>query len=182
MEIYALLSEALRYPDPGSLERLRAGLDQAGESPARTELEAFMAAVGRLSLESWEELYTRTLDLNPAVAPYVGFQVWGESYQRGAFLSALNRAMFESEVDLEGELPDHLTPVLRYLARTGEPLPALSEQLAPAVRRMASVLSAAEPENPYVRLLRAVLIAWEAGPVAGASERGAESRRNYELE
>lgn len=182
MEIYALLSEALRYPDPGSLERLRSGLEQADESPARTELETFLASVERLGLDGWEELYTRTLDLNPAVAPYIGFQVWGESYQRGGFLSALNRAMYESKVDLEGELPDHLTSVLRYLARTGEPLPALSEQLAPAVRRMVSVLSAAEPQNPYVRLLRAVLIAWEAGPVMGASERGAESRRKYELE
>ena len=55
--------------------------------------------IAPLSLGEWEELHTRTLDLNPPAAPYVGYQIWGDSYQRGAFLAKMNRALVEAGVD-----------------------------------------------------------------------------------
>ena len=115
-----------------------------------------MKKIRPLSPGEWEELYTRTLDLNPPSAPYVGFQTWGESYQRGAFLSKMNRELLENGIDLQGELPDHLIPVLRYLGQVSEPLPELIEVLGPAVQRMTAGLRKADPDNPYLDLFEAV--------------------------
>ena len=159
MSIYALLAQALVYPYPGLLDELKAGLAQAEKGPARDKAAAFLKQIGRLSLADWEELATRTLDLSPAAAPYVGFQVWGESYQRGAFMAKLNRAMAELDIDPAGELPDHLVPVLRYLAAADPPLPELVGHLKTAVERMIAILREKERDNPYIHVYEAVLAA-----------------------
>ena len=65
----------------------------------------FVEKIVPLSLSEQEELFTRTLDLSPLSAPYVGYHVWGESYKRGEFMAALNKEMKELGVDLDGELP-----------------------------------------------------------------------------
>lgn len=157
--IYGLLAQALGYPRPGLLEELRAGLAGLGKVPGRDGLAAFIKKIGRLSLAEWEELATATLDLNPAAAPYVGFQVWGESYPRGAFMAQLRRAMAELDVDPGGELPDHLAPILRYLAATDQSLPELPDHVQTAVGKMIAILREKERGNPYIHVYEAVLAA-----------------------
>ena len=157
MSIYTLLAEAFSYPHTGLLEELETGLREADRSPACRGLARFMRKVGRLSLAEWEELATRTLDLSPAAAPYIGFQIWGESYQRGEFMAKLNRAMAELDIDTAGELPDHLAPVLRYLDRVDQPIPELAEHFETAVGRMVATLHEKDKSNPYLELLGATL-------------------------
>lgn len=161
METYAtnienLLAEAFCYPGPEQLKFLETGLAILPVSPQKEKAAAFIKKIKRLSLGEWEELYTRTLDLNPPAAPYIGFQTWGESYQRGTFLSKMNRTLMEAGIDLQGELPDHLIPVLRYLGQISQPLPDLIEVLAPAMQRMTKELRKADPGNPYLDLFEAV--------------------------
>lgn len=156
MNTFDLLAEAFRYPFPGLAETLETGLEQLPPKPVKTQMMDFLKSVQRLSLGEWEELYTRTLDLNPLATPYVGFQIYGESYQRGEFMSRLNREMSRLAIDLGGELPDHLLPVLRYLDATPDPMPELVEALPSAIQRMHSVLRKAEAGNPYLHLLDAV--------------------------
>lgn len=158
VNIFLLIADAFCYPDPMQLERLESGLAGLPDSAEKKGLAAFIKKVRGLSLSEWEELHTRTLDLNPPAAPYIGFQTWGESYQRGVFLSKLNRAMFEARIDLEGELPDHMIPVLRYLGAVKNPLPELVEVMFPAVQRMLGVLRKADSGSPYIDLLETVLM------------------------
>jgi len=157
MSIYILLADAFGYPYTGLLDKLKAGLLEAGPSPARNGVEAFVKKIGRLTLAEWEELATRTLDLSPAAAPYIGFQIWGESYPRGEFMSKLNRALLEANVETEGELPDHIVPALRYLGAVAEPLPELAEHFEGAVKRMAATLREKDRGNPYIDLFEAAL-------------------------
>ena len=157
MAIFELLAKTFTYPYPGLLEELEAGLAEAGRVPGRDGLSAFVKQIAKLSLSEWEELCTRTLDLSPAAAPYVGFQVWGESYQRGEFMSKLNRHMYELDIDPAGELPDHMVPVLRYLGVADEPLPELMENFEPAVERMIGILREKDRRNPYISLFEAAL-------------------------
>jgi nitrate reductase delta subunit len=156
MNTFNLLAECFRYPTPGLAEELRLGLEQLPVGPLKKSLEAFLKPLQKLPPGEWEELYTRTLDLNPLATPYIGFQIYGESYQRGNFMALLNREMRLHQIDQGGELPDHLLPVLRYLGVVSEPIPELLEALPQAVRRMQAVLRKAEPGNPYVHLLDAV--------------------------
>lgn len=152
---YMTLAEAYCYPAPGRLKTLQRGATALPTGESKDAYATFLKSIEALSLGGWEELHTRTLDLNPPAAPYVGYQMWGESYQRGEFLARMNRALAETGVDADGELPDHLTPILRYLAATAEPLPELSEVLGTALERMTTALRKAEPDNPYVDLLQA---------------------------
>lgn len=151
-----LLAEALCYPGPDQLTFLEKGIEMIPEGPQKNFLISFVKKIKPLSQGEWEELYTRTLDLNPPAAPYIGFQTWGESYQRGVFLSKMNRTLLEAGIDLQGELPDHLIPVLHYLGQVKEPLPELIEVLGPAVKRITNGLRKADPDNPYLDLLEAI--------------------------
>lgn len=154
---YLLLAEALRYPAPGHLAALQKGLQDLPSVSEKRSLSAFLDGVKMLSLGAWEELYTRTLDLNPPAAPYVGFQTWGESYQRGEFLSKMSREVMVYDIDTDGELPDHLIPVLRYLAQADRPLPELLTVIEPAVQRMITALQQVDARNPYLELLEGTL-------------------------
>lgn len=155
--VFAVFAQAFRYPAPGRMEGLQAGLQELIDRPLRASYNAFLRKVSQLNLGEWEELYTRTFDLSPAIAPYVGFQTWGESYQRGNFMALMNRELNEYDIDLDGELPDHLVPVLRYLAVAPQPAPELVEILPPALQRMRAVLAKSDPGNPYIHLVDAVM-------------------------
>jgi nitrate reductase delta subunit len=157
MGIYACIAEALKYPDAESKKRLLA-LSGSLDIEARPGFLDFLEQVNQIDLYQWEELYTRTWDLQPAVAPYIGYQIWGDSYPRGEFMSRLNREMAGFHIDMEGELPDHLIPVLRYLDVASEPVPDLLPNLQPALKSMRHALKKADPENPYLCLLDVLLV------------------------
>jgi nitrate reductase delta subunit len=170
MNAYEALARGYCYPNPGHLAELVAAGEMIPAGTARRSFRRFTGLLAELSLSEWEELHTRTLDLSPLFAPYVGYVTWGESYQRGAFLASMNRAEAEAEIDPDGELPDHLDPVLRYIGRVADPLPELLEVLAPSVDKMLMALKKAEPGNPYVHLLAATrrVVPTEASSVEGA--------------
>ena len=165
MSIYTFLAEAFSYPFSGQIEILNVSLEKARNGSKSAVIDKFIQVIEALSLAEREELYTRTLDLSPLTAPYVGYQLWKESYKRGAFMSELNHEMNALGIDKAGELPDHLIPVLRYLDAAPNPLPALLEALPKALKKMRKELKKAEPQNPYRYLLAAISPACQALPV-----------------
>jgi nitrate reductase delta subunit len=153
MRAASVVAMGFRYPAPGRLEELLAAVASLEEGPVRREMERLLAAVAALELGEWEELHTRTLDLSPLFVPYVGHVTWGESYRRGEFMAELAGGMREAGVDPDGELPDHLGPVLRLLEL--RPSPDLVEVVAEAIGKMDKELAKAEADNPYRHLLSA---------------------------
>lgn len=150
----SVIALGFQYPTSDAAVRLGAAAKSLQGSPAR-HMEQFVSAVSALELGEWEELHTATLDLSPQFIPYVGDVAWGENYRRGAFMADLKVAMEAAGVDLAGELPDHIEPVLRYLAATEAPLDDLMAVLPSALRTMGEVLHKADPDNPYRHLLAA---------------------------
>jgi nitrate reductase delta subunit len=151
-----VLAKALRYPAVGRLEVLEAGLSGMPAGEERDAYGAYLGYVQRLGLGEWEELYTRTWDLNPAVVPYVGYQIWGDNYQRGNFMADMSRALRENAIELAGELPDHLVLVLHYLDVCSQPIPELMEILERSLQKTQTDLRKTDQANPYNELLAAV--------------------------
>ena len=153
---YEAIALAFRYPGPGSLDEVKSKWGALPAGAVRRHLLKFLGRVEALSPAGWEELHTRTLDLAPIFAPYVGYVIWGDNYQRGEFMAALKVAQDEAGVDRDGELPDHLEPVLRYLAVVERPIAALVEIIPQAMSRIAKTLKEAEADNPYRHVLAAL--------------------------
>ena len=170
MTSFDAIALALRYPGPGSLEEVRSAWEALPVGGVRRHLLKFLGELEALDLAGWEELHTRTLDLAPIFAPYVGYMIWGDSYQRGEFMAEMKVAQDEAGIDRRGELPDHLDPLSRYLAIVDEPLSQLVELFPEAIGRMKKTLKAAEKDNPYRHVLQALEEAGGklASPVGGA--------------
>jgi nitrate reductase delta subunit len=170
MQDFARLAAAFQYPTPDRLAELEQAAAGMESGSTRRQFRAFVAELEGLSLAEWEELHTRSLDLSPLFVPYVGWVTWGENYQRGEFMAEMKAALEFQGVPMNGELPDHLDPVLRYLAVADPPLPSLVEVFPAAVATMTKKLKETDNSSPYLYLLKAIGSAAESlkTPVGGA--------------
>ena len=108
-------------------------------------------------LADLEELYTRTFDFSPSCALEIGWHLFGEDYNRGAFLVRLREELARHGIQESCELPDHLTHVLPLLDRM-RPDEAARFALAcvtPAVEKMLAGLEG--KQNPYEHLFRCLV-------------------------
>jgi len=161
MKATEVVALGFRYPNPFQLDELKEAVSGSLQGLVRGRMDSFIGEIEGLELGEWEELHTATLDLSPKFVPYVGHVTWGENYRRGEFMAALKRDMERCGVDLLGELPDHIEPIMRYLAATKAPLPDLMEVVADSVSTMRSTLAKADRKNPYRHLLSAASAAIE---------------------
>ncbi len=148
------IAVGFRYPRPDSLELLTDVVAKT-RGVIHRHLQQFLDEISKLSLAEWEELHTSTLDLSSLFVPYVGHVQWGDNYKRGEFMAELKGAMRNDGIALDGELPDHLEPIMRYLAVSSSPMAELVDVLPGAMTHMEKTLKIASPKNPYLHLLAA---------------------------
>lgn len=159
-QVFSAFAELLAYPatDPAAAARRCHALVR--DRAAAAHLDAFAARAAAARPHELEELYSTTFDLDPACVPYLGHHLCGDSPQRGAFLARLVEVYRQDGFPAAapgGELPDHLTVVLRYLAAVsgGEDRRALLEDaLVPALDKMLAALE--DPGNAYRGVLSAL--------------------------
>jgi nitrate reductase delta subunit len=170
MQDFKRLAIAFQYPTPDRLAELERTAAEMENGAAKRQFGVFVDELKRLSLPEWEELHTRSLDLGPLFVPYVGWVTWGENYQRGEFMAEMKVALEFEGVPLNGELPDHLDPVLRYLAVADPPLPSLVEVFPASIAVMIKKLKEADDASPYLHLLKAIAAVADTikTPVGGA--------------
>jgi nitrate reductase delta subunit len=161
--ILAALGALLEYPGAGFLARLDAARHAtSGGGDAGAAFGQFATAMAALEPDAREELYTTTFDVTPACVPYVSIHLFGEeNFKRGEFMAALHARYQQAGFPPAGELPDHLSVLLRFAATAGE---AEGRELAGycllgPVSGMAAALTEA---NPYRALLVAVHAAVQA--------------------
>jgi len=158
--IYELLAGLVEYPTPDLPDQVAACVAALRRTHPRAArpLARFEQFAAGAALSALEELYTSTFDLTPVCYPYVGYQLFGDTYKRGAFLAQLNARYREHAFTAAaGELPDHLGVILRYLARTGD-MELVTEGLIPTLKRMIDQLKG----NPYRDVMRAILTALQS--------------------
>lgn len=189
-ETLRLFARVLDYPDEGTAEDRAQLVRRLGEArpEATRALEAHVREMGESSLARQREIYATTFDVNPVVCLYAGYHLFGDSYQRGAFMAHLNRTYDEAGYEPAGELPDHFCVLLAFLAHArtledpsadpGTDLPVWCDELiddaiVPAARTIVRAFD--QTSNPYGALLQAVLLAFER-PGGARSDGEARSR------
>lgn len=169
------LALAFEYPSCAALAALRSAASSlpAAVTDPSAALQRFLSHLDRLAPSGREELFTRTFDLNPACALEIGWHLYGENYERGAFLVWLREQHRALGVTESGELPDHLSYVLRAIGRLeGEPAAALAAATHTAIDRILHKLT--DESNPYHEALRAVQNLLETNFALASAAPGAE--------
>jgi len=156
-EKYDGLAGLFHYPTTGfreDAEHCRLLLS-VNEPAAGEMIGAFAGETADLSLAQMEELFTRTFDLNPECCLEVGWQLFGEKYNRGSFLVWMREQLKSHGLAEEVELPDHLTYVLMLLGRMerAEADRFATEAVLPAMDRMLGGMK--DKGNSFEKVVRA---------------------------
>ena len=138
---YELLADLFQYPEssffkkaPEVLSFLKREYPSAAE-----EIQMFCNQLLNNDLNSVQELYTRSFDVQAITTLDVGYVLFGDDYKRGEILSHLNREHQKVHNDCGRELADHLPNLLNLMAKSqdsefvGE---LIEEILFPALTKM----------------------------------------------
>jgi nitrate reductase delta subunit len=152
-ELLELFAGMLEYPQPG-LAALARECERRVGAPAAGALREFRMFVEGTPPARLEEVYTAAFDLSAESCPYAGYHLFGEGYQRSAFLQELKARYRARGLETGSELPDHLSVLLRFAAACGEGEEReeiLHEAVLPALQRMTP------PAGPgYTAVLKAL--------------------------
>jgi nitrate reductase molybdenum cofactor assembly chaperone NarJ/NarW len=156
-------AELLEYPAADPVPVARRCRDLLSRRGSTRHLDRFLERAEAARPHELAEIYSSTFDLDPACAPYVGHHLCGEdSPRRGTFMARLADVYRQdgfAGAGPQGELPDHLAVVLRYLSAVpaGTNRQALLEDgLVPALDRM--LAAPLDDDNPYRSLLAALRV------------------------
>ena len=147
------------YPKDDDSDRLKHLSSRLSDQNAKAAvfIDQFRSNWCSLTLQERQETYTRTFELTPACAPYVSVHLFGEeSFARSRFMTGLAQTYARFGLDTRGELPDHLSIVLRaYEWLEPEERKDLRDYcLAKALTAMQSALS--RSHNLYLDLVTAL--------------------------
>jgi len=115
---YQLLAPLFEYPRAGYPDRVRdIGDFLSGRySDASAELDRFIELLPADDLQTMQELFTRSFDVQAATTLDVGYVLFGDDYKRGMLLANLNREHRNAGVDTGTELADYIPNLLRLMA------------------------------------------------------------------
>jgi nitrate reductase delta subunit len=169
----------LSYPQGDTNDAARACQALLAEHnlPAAAELERFCEFVEGQAASRVEEIFTATFDLQPVCYPYVGYQLFGESKQRALFLVKIQECYRNHGYVTGGELSDHLSEVLRFLATAQDTTAReelVNDGLLPALAKIVQGME--DGEHPYGDVLRALqgFLSGESTIAVAANSAGRE--------
>ncbi len=118
-QVLASLARLFRYPTAetcSAVERLYVVLQH--EIPlAAKEIARFGEQTERLSIEQFEETYTKTFEINSKCAPEIGWHLFGEEFTRGMLLVRMREELARYGIPETTELPDHISHALLLVAQ-----------------------------------------------------------------
>ena len=155
-EFLSRVAAILIYPEADYAACVQLCMEAA--TPAeRALLAGFAANIRALKVEEAQELFTRTLDLNPVCSLEMGWHLFGENYDRGLLMVRMRSELRRHRIAETGELPDHLAHALPLLEHMAPPDAEdfAGAIVAPALEKM--LASFAGKQNPYECVLQAVM-------------------------
>ncbi len=156
--VYEQLATILTYPRAGYGEHCRNCASALVETNplAAKEMEHFLEKVKSLSLHGFQELFTRTFDLNPSCVLELGWHLFGETYERGSFMVKMRKMLAVLGIEESGELADHFSHALLALHRLTPTHSAdfWRVNVQPALKKMMDAMEG--KENPYKHVIAAI--------------------------
>lgn len=139
------------YPD----DRYAATAAESARLLGLEPMRVFADAVISMPSAALQEEFVETFDLDPDCAPDLGWHLFGERYERGEWLARLRADLRRLGLETSAELPDHLTNVLRILARDEQSrADALARLVTPALDKLHTALD--RRASPFRHVLTAV--------------------------
>lgn len=171
-QIYQSFSNWLDYPTSNLVEQIRTGIDLLKENhpQAAEKMADFLSFVENTPSGRLEEVYTGTFDINPACHIFAGHIMFGESFKRGSFMAGLEENYQNHNFDKGKELADHIPVILKFLStlELNETFAKdlIIDCLIPVFQKMNANFGD-NSENPYVPVLRSVLLILEGAIAEG---------------
>jgi len=156
----ATLAKLLDYPQQDYTVLVRSAAERlagdASNAQAAEALNEFCVQIEQLSVAEQQELFTQTFDFDPDAALEIGWHLFGEDYNRGAFLVKLRGQLRQHGIHEQSELPDHLKLVLQLLGRMPPEEAAEFYEccVGPAIERIYERLSSRD--NVYSQLIACI--------------------------
>ncbi len=150
------LADVLMYPADNYHDRVQTCARVLQGAGASELFDDFAAYAREHSVNELQELFIQSFDLNPVCSLELGWQLFGENYDRGAFLVKMRHELRRYHISESQELPDHLTHALRLLGNM-EPERAADFATAcvlPALGKM--LIALRDQHNPYENVLKTV--------------------------
>lgn len=119
IEHYDLLASLFSYPE----EKLRIDSEAAHRLLESKYISAskffneFYLFSKSISLIKWQEIFTRTFDVQAITTLDLGYVLFGDDYKRGELLVNLSKEHKNYNIDCGSELGDHLPNVLRLVTQ-----------------------------------------------------------------
>lgn len=119
---YIIFADLLRYPDKKYPEIAKACICMLQEKypEMAEELKPFVDYVCTHTQDEYEELYTKTFDVQPICYLDLGYVIFGEDYKRGAFLLHMQEEQIEAKNDCGTDLSDNISNVLTLYTKTNK--------------------------------------------------------------
>lgn len=117
-----MFAQLLSYPNKKTLlkvESVQEYLNQIYPEAAKAMIE-FTEFARTISPWKWEEIYTRTFDVQAITTLDAGYVLFGDDYKRGELLVNLSKEHTKAGNDCETELADHLPNLLRLLYKVSD--------------------------------------------------------------
>jgi nitrate reductase delta subunit len=161
--VFRLFAALFEYPETDPIDAVTECVELLPviSVEAANKMDGFGDFILQASLGRLQEAYTNAFDLQPVSYPYMGYQLFGESYKRGSFMVGLKEKYREHGFPDTRELPDHLAILLRFLAvleekgERKENYTLVDECLVPSLEKMAPAFD--DKGNPYGDVIDSLL-------------------------
>lgn len=119
---YNMFASLFSYPDEKLLVKVESVQEYLNQNYAdATEImSTFTEFAKTVLLRKWEEIYTRTFEVQAITTLDVGYVLFGDDYKRGELLVNLSKEHTKAGNDCDTELADHLSNLLRLLNRVND--------------------------------------------------------------
>lgn len=140
---YTLLADLFQYPDGGYQQKMKVIQNFLNDNypEADEDIDTFVELLPADDLNTMEELYIRSFDVQSITTMDIGYILFGDDYKRGELLANLNREHKQTDNDCGSELGDHLPNLLRLISKLDDQeliVEMIEELIVPALAKMIS--------------------------------------------